>query len=101
MPRSAPGPAMLRPSSSTSPDVCRSSPATMRSSVLLPQPEGPRMVMKSFSATCRSVSCSATVGAPPLVVDGKLRETPRTDKKGVVIVAMPISRAAPTETSVG
>ena len=36
----------------------------MRSSVLLPQPEGPRMVTKSFSATCRSVACSASVGAP-------------------------------------
>ena len=32
------------------PTVWRSSPATMRSSVLLPQPEGPRMVTKSFSA---------------------------------------------------
>jgi hypothetical protein len=39
----------------------RSSPATMRSSVLLPQPLGPRMVMKSFSATSRSVACSASV----------------------------------------
>ena len=31
----------------------------MRSSVLLPQPEGPRMVTKSFSATGRSVASSA------------------------------------------
>ena len=33
----------------------------MRSSVLLPQPLGPRMVMKSFSATSRSVACNANV----------------------------------------
>jgi hypothetical protein len=33
-----------------------SRPATMRSSVLLPQPEGPRMVMKSFSSTDKSVA---------------------------------------------
>ena len=43
----------------------------MRSSVLLPQPDGPRMVTKSFSATCRSVACSASVLS-------KRRETPRT-----------------------
>ena len=51
MPRSAPGPRTGRPSSSMLPVVGVSSPATMRSSVLLPQPEGPRMVMKSFSCT--------------------------------------------------
>jgi hypothetical protein len=70
MPRSAPGPAMGLPSSTMLPLVGVSSPATMRSSVDLPQPEGPRMVMKSFSCTLRSVACSATV-PPPLLADGR------------------------------
>src|SRR6185369_3455099 len=54
------------------PAVGVSSPATMRNSVLLPQPEGPRIVMKSFSCTDRSVACSATV--PPFA-PGKVLET--------------------------
>ena len=37
----------------------------MRSSVDLPQPEGPRMVMKSLLPTARSVGSSALVGALP------------------------------------
>jgi hypothetical protein len=52
---------MRWPSSSTAPALGTSSPATMRSSVLLPQPLGPKMVMKSFSATSRSVACNANV----------------------------------------
>src|SRR6185369_5798605 len=72
MPRSAPGPLTVRPSSSMLPAVGVSSPATIRRSVLLPQPEGPRMVMKSFSWTDRSVACSATV--PPFA-PGKVLET--------------------------
>src|SRR5664279_2441768 len=84
MPRSAPGAAMRWPSSSTSPEVGWSRPATMRKSVLLPQPEGPRMVTKSFSATCRSVASSACVLS-------KRRETPRTcrmaEGDNVVVIA--------------
>ena len=49
MPRSAPGAATGVPSSTTRPVVGVSRPATMRSSVDLPQPEGPRIVMKSLS----------------------------------------------------
>src|SRR5262245_50036811 len=45
----------------------------MRSSVLLPQPLGPRMATKSFSATCRSVDCSASVSP-------NRRATPRTER---------------------
>src|SRR5664279_3397476 len=71
MPRSAPGATIRLPSSRTSPAVGPSRPATMRKSVLLPQPDGPRMVTKSFSATCRSVASSASVRS-------KRRETPRT-----------------------
>jgi len=37
----------------------------MRSSVDFPQPDGPRMVTKSFSATLVVIGVSASVGAPP------------------------------------
>ena len=74
MPRSAPGPVTALPSSRMRPVVGVSSPATMRSSVDLPQPDGPRMVTKSLSATARSVGSSARVGAPPRTA-GKMRET--------------------------
>ena len=59
MPRSGPGPVTAAPSSSTRPVVARSRPATMRSSVDFPQPEGPRMVMKSLSATLSETGSSA------------------------------------------
>ncbi len=75
MPRSAPGAATGVPSSSTRPVVGVSRPATMRSSVDLPQPDGPRIVMKSLSATSSVVGCSATVGAPPRT-PGNVRLTP-------------------------
>ena len=39
-----------RPAMAISPSVISSSPATMRSSVLLPQPDGPTMTMNSPSA---------------------------------------------------
>src|SRR5439155_25711868 len=77
MPRSAPGPTTRLSSSSTLPLLGWSSPATMRSKVLLPQPEGPRMVMKSFSATSRSVACSASV-SPCWEV--KRRDTPLIER---------------------
>ena len=51
------------------------------------------MVMKSFSATSRSVACSASVGLPCLLAGGKLRETPRIDSSVL------IGRAAPTGTA--
>jgi len=43
-----------RPAISISPSVMVSSPATMRSSVDLPQPDGPTTTMNSPSATSRS-----------------------------------------------
>ena len=46
----------------------------MRSSVDFPQPDGPRMVMKSFSRDLRFVGSSARTGAPPRT-PGKTRET--------------------------
>lgn len=74
MPRSAPGPSTARPSSSTWPVVGKSSPAAMRSMVDLPQPEGPRMVTKSFSRTSKSTGNKACVLVPLWLV--KVRETP-------------------------
>jgi hypothetical protein len=58
----------------TRPLVGRSSPATMRSSVDFPQPDGPRMVTKSLLRTLRSIGSSARVGALPWRA-GKVRET--------------------------
>src|SRR5256885_9822729 len=65
MPRSAPGPVTGAPSSSTRPVVGVSSPATIRSSVDLPQPDGPSTQMKSLSATASDVGSSARVDGPP------------------------------------
>ena len=50
-PRSPPGPCTARPSSSTSPEVAGSSPATMRRNVVLPQPDGPTTEMNSPRST--------------------------------------------------
>src|SRR6266404_4689885 len=74
MPRSAPGALTGMPSSSTRPAVGASSPATIRSSVDLPQPDGPRIEMKSLSVTVSVVGSSATVGAWPRP-PGKMRLT--------------------------
>ena len=74
MPRSGPGPATGVPLSRMRPELGRSSPATSRSNVDLPQPDGPRMVTKSLSATARLVGSSARVGAPRRT-PGKVRET--------------------------
>ena len=46
--------------SSTRPIVGRSKPATMRSSVVLPQPDGPSIVTNSPSRKARLTSSSAT-----------------------------------------
>src|SRR6185503_1253541 len=54
---------MSRPASSMRPALCSSSPATMRSSVVLPQPEGPRKQTNSPLAMSRSM-CESAVNAP-------------------------------------
>src|SRR4026209_2176537 len=74
MPGAAPGPTTGSPSSNTRPVVGRSSPATMRSSVDLPQPEGPRMQMNSASETRREAGSIARVAGPP-PTPGKVRLT--------------------------
>src|SRR5206468_817473 len=43
------------------PDVTASSPATIRSAVVLPQPEGPTKIMNSPSLTVRFISSTASV----------------------------------------
>jgi hypothetical protein len=63
-PMSRLGPLWRRPPSSTVPRLARSSPARMRSSVLLPQPLGPTTVTNSPRATLKLTSCSATTSAP-------------------------------------
>src|SRR6266542_6152503 len=72
MPRSAPGPATGSPSRRTRPVVGRSSPATIRRRVDLPQPEGPRRHRKARSATRSEVGSMARVGGPPRT-PGKVR----------------------------
>src|SRR5689334_2899690 len=80
MPRSAPGPATGTPSSRMRPLLGCSSPATRRSRVDFPQPDRPRMVMKSLSATSRLTGSSAWVGAPP-AAPGKVLPTPWIDNR--------------------
>ena len=61
MPRLAGGTLLtLSPSISTSPDVASSSPAMMRSSVDLPQPDGPTKTTNSPSFTSRSMPFSTS-----------------------------------------
>src|SRR6476661_1096187 len=75
MPRSGPGRVTAWPSSSTRPVLGCDRPATMRNRVDLPQPDGPRMVMKSLSATSSSTGSRARTGGPPWT-PGKTRDTP-------------------------
>src|SRR5215470_14956302 len=75
MPRSAPGPRTGVPSDSTRPVVGWSRPATMRSRVDLPQPEGPSSTRKSWSSIVSEVGSSARVGGRR-PTPGKVRLTP-------------------------
>ena len=59
MPISVCGPSTRRPSTRISPALRASSPATMSSSVLLPQPEGPTSETKEPGAMARSMGSSA------------------------------------------
>ena len=49
------------PPTLTVPEVMSSSPAIIRSALVLPQPEGPTKTTNSPSATSRSSSCTARV----------------------------------------
>src|SRR3984957_16968520 len=50
------------------PDVISSRPASMRSAVVLPQPEGPTRTMNSPSATCSDRSSTARMSSPKILV---------------------------------
>src|SRR5438105_10384311 len=91
MPRWAPGVLTGATSSTTGPEVGASSPATIRNSVDLPQPDGPRIEMKSLSVTVSVVGSSATVGAWPRP-PGKVRLT-------AAITSLLISGEAPEKQS--
>ena len=73
---------MGEPSSSTSPEVGRSSPATRASSVDLPLPEGPRMATDSPAAIDKSTSLSTDRELPP---EGKTLVSRRSSMRGVVV----------------
>ena len=57
---------MSSPSRTTRPEVVSSKPATMRSVVVLPQPEGPRRVMNSPGAMSRLMRSTAVTSLPRL-----------------------------------
>src|SRR5437868_1515404 len=64
---------MSRPSITTEPEVCTSSPAMMRSSVVLPQPEGPRKHTSSPRFTSRLTPLSATKAPNSLRISASWR----------------------------
>src|SRR6266849_7860433 len=61
------GPLTRRPSSSTLPDEDDKRPPRIRSSVVLPQPDGPTIVTNSPSATSSVTSASARIREPARV----------------------------------
>ena len=67
---------MSRPACTIRPALCTSSPAMMRRSVVLPQPEGPRKQMSSPARTARLTSFRATK------LPNSLRMCSRTRKSG-------------------
>src|ERR1700729_3594525 len=66
MPRSLPGPRTLRLSRKIAPSVGSIRPATSRSKLVLPQPDGPTITENSLSSTSSEMFSSAVTGAPPL-----------------------------------
>ena len=64
MPRSGPGPTTRLAPTRTSPEVGLRKPAMMFSSVVLPQPDGPRIVTISPVASFSETSSSACTAAP-------------------------------------
>src|SRR5499427_3594578 len=66
-PRSPPGARTVRPSSSTAPALAGSSPATMRKSVVLPQPLGPTSEMNAPRSIAILISCKTSRSPKRLV----------------------------------
>src|SRR5512141_422148 len=62
--RSQPGSVTVLPPTQSSPRVGISKPASMLSSVVLPQPDGPTIEKNSFWLTSKLTSCSASSGSP-------------------------------------
>src|SRR5579872_1399650 len=65
MPRSLPGPVMIRPWIETSPVVGSSKPAMMRNNVDFPQPDAPIMQTNSPLGITRSIGASASISSSP------------------------------------
>ena len=59
-------PAMATPSMLMSPRLGASKPASSRSNVVLPQPEGPSSVKNSLSPIVRLTDLTASTSGPPL-----------------------------------
>ena len=77
------------PSISTSPESANSNPATIRSAVVLPQPDGPSSATSSPGAMSSDISSSALV-AP------NARVRPRSD---TLVPPRAASPAAPTQAT--
>src|SRR6476660_4597325 len=75
---------MSRPPCQTSPEVCTSRPAMMRSSVVLPQPEGPRKQTNSPLRMPGSISCRAV--KPPKSL--RMRRSSRS-RSAVTLYSLP------------
>src|SRR5581483_12471807 len=75
-------PLTTRPSKETVPDVIVSRPATMRSAVVLPQPDGPTSTTNSPSPTSRSSPASAVT---PVEYTFVSLESDTADIKGPLI----------------
>ena len=67
----------MPPPTATCPPLCRSRPATMRKSVVLPQPRGPRRATISPGSTRRLTPSTATVWPKRWVMPSRARATPR------------------------
>ena len=70
--RDRPAPATTSPPSSTVPASGSSNPATSRSSVVLPQPDGPSTAVSDRAGTCRSTPVSTAVDPKALVTPESL-----------------------------
>src|SRR5262245_51176505 len=81
MPRDLSGPSISWPLRNIAPLVGSSSPATSRSTVDLPQPEGPSSAQISPSFTSKDTSRTASIEVPS--PRSKRLPTPRTDNFGI------------------
>ena len=90
MPRSGPGPVIGTPSRRATPAVGARKPARMSSSVVLPQPDGPRTVRTSPGARVKPTPRNAWTSVPPGI--SKVIGTPSTPSS---FIDVPPAGAAP------